>query len=44
MRYGNVRGTMGDYKGDLSGSDKHYSFAIPARAIPSICLNRRSTF
>lgn len=29
MRYGNVRGTMGDYKGDLSGSDKHYSFAIP---------------
>ena len=28
MRYGNVRGTMGDYKGDLSGSDKHYSFAI----------------
>ena len=26
-RYGNVRGTVGDYKGELSGSDKHYSFA-----------------
>ena len=32
MRYGNVRGTMGDYKGDLSGSDKHYSFAIPGES------------
>lgn len=28
-RYGNVRGTVGDYKGELSGSDKHYSFSIP---------------
>ncbi len=29
MRYGNVRGTMGAYKGELSGSDKRYSFCIP---------------
>ena len=28
-RYGNVRGTVGNYKGELSGSDKHYSFSIP---------------
>lgn len=28
-RYGNVRGTVGDYKGELSGSDKRYSFSIP---------------
>ena len=28
-RYGNVRGTVRDYKGELSGSDKRYSFSIP---------------
>ena len=28
-RYGNVRGTVGSYKGELTGSDKHYSFSIP---------------
>ena len=27
-RNGSMRGTMGLYKGDLSGSDKHYSFSI----------------
>ena len=31
-RYGNVRGTVGDYKGELSGSDKHYSFSIPGNS------------
>ena len=31
-RYGNVRGTVGDYKGELSGSDKHYSFSIPGKS------------
>ena len=31
-RYGNVRGTVGNYKGELSGSDKHYSFSIPGRS------------
>lgn len=29
VRYGNVRGTVGSYKGELTGSDKHYSFSIP---------------
>lgn len=27
-RYGSVRGTHGAYKGELTGSDKHYSFSI----------------
>lgn len=27
-RYGSVRGTRGVYKGELTGSDKHYSFSI----------------
>ena len=31
-RYGNVRGTVGDYKGELSGIDKHYSFSIPGNS------------
>lgn len=31
-RYGNVRGTVGNYKGELPGSDKHYSFSIPGRS------------
>ena len=31
-RYGNVRGTVGDYKGELSGSDKRYSFSIPGNS------------
>ena len=31
-RYGNVRGTVGDYKGELPGSDKHYSFSIPGES------------
>ncbi len=31
-RYGCVRGTVGIYKGDLSGSDKHYSFSIPGKS------------
>lgn len=29
VRYANLRGTFGNYKGELSGSDKHYSFSIP---------------
>ena len=29
IRYGALRGTMGDFKGEVPGSDKHYSFAIP---------------
>ena len=28
-RYASVRGTGGDFKGDVSGSDKRYSFALP---------------
>lgn len=31
-RYGNIRGTVGNYKGELSGSDKHYSFSIPGKS------------
>lgn len=30
-RYGSVRGTRGVYKGELTGSDKHYSFSIPGK-------------
>lgn len=30
-RYGSVRGTRGAYKGELTGSDKHYSFSIPGK-------------
>jgi hypothetical protein len=37
-RYGNLRGTMGAYKGEVSGSDKHFSFSTPVRAIPCICF------
>lgn len=29
IRYGALRGTIGDFKGEVPGSDKHYSFAIP---------------
>lgn len=28
-RYGNMRSTISTYKGDISGSDKHFSFSIP---------------
>jgi hypothetical protein len=28
-RYATVRGTRGDFKGDVTGSDKRYSFALP---------------
>lgn len=31
-RYSSVRGTMGAYKGELSGSDKRYSFSIPGKS------------
>lgn len=31
-RYSNVRGTMGAYKGELSGSDKRCSFSIPGKS------------
>ncbi|MCI6229099.1 MAG: DUF3991 and toprim domain-containing protein [Clostridiales bacterium] len=31
-RYGSVRGTVGGYKGELSGSDKHYSFSVPGNS------------
>lgn len=31
-RYSGVRGTMGAYKGELSGSDKRYSFSIPSKS------------
>lgn len=30
-RYANLRGIGTDFKGDANGSDKHYSFGIPAR-------------
>lgn len=29
-KYANVRGIRGDFKGDANGSDKHYSFSLPA--------------
>ena len=29
-RYANLRGIGSDFIGDANGSDKHYSFAIPA--------------
>jgi len=31
-RYSSVRGTAGAYKGELSGSDKRYSFSIPGKS------------
>lgn len=31
-QYSSVRGTMGAYKGELSGSDKRYSFSIPGKS------------
>lgn len=31
-RYASVRGTKGNFKGEVSGSDKHYAFQIPAEA------------
>lgn len=31
-RYCSIRGTTGSYKGEAAGSDKHYSFSIPARS------------
>ena len=31
-RYSSVRSTMGAYKGELSGSDKRYSFSIPGKS------------
>ena len=31
-RYGNLRGTVGAYKGEVSGSDKHFSFSIPGES------------
>ena len=30
MRYAALRGTLGDFKGEVTGSDKHYSFSIAA--------------
>ena len=30
MRYAALRGTLGDFKGEVTGSDKHYSFSISA--------------
>lgn len=30
-RYANLRGIGSDYKGEATGSDKHYSFGIPAQ-------------
>jgi hypothetical protein len=32
VRYSSVRGTAGAYKGELSGSDKRYSFSIPGKS------------
>jgi hypothetical protein len=31
-RYSSIRGTAGAYKGELSGSDKRYSFSIPGKS------------
>jgi hypothetical protein len=31
-RYSSVRGTTGTYKGELTGSDKRYSFSIPGKS------------
>lgn len=31
MRYAALRGTWGNFKGEVSGSDKHFSFAISAQ-------------
>lgn len=30
-RYANIRGTVGNFKGEATGSDKRYSFSIPAK-------------
>lgn len=37
-RYGNYRGLGTDFRGDVTGSDKHYSFGIPSAA-PSDTLH-----
>lgn len=37
-RYANLRGIGSDFIGDANGSDKHYSFGIPA-AVQSDTLN-----
>jgi len=37
-RYANQRGIRSDFIGDANGSDKHYSFGIPA-TVPSDTLN-----
>ncbi len=31
-QYANLRGTRGQYKGEATGSDKHFSFSIPANS------------
>lgn len=31
-RYGNIRSTNGPYKGEVSGSNKHFSFCIPGKS------------
>jgi len=31
LRYGALRGTFGDFKGEVTGSDKHYSFLLADR-------------
>ncbi|MEI2987490.1 MAG: DUF3991 and TOPRIM domain-containing protein [Oscillospiraceae bacterium] len=44
-RYANLRGIGSDFIGDANGSDKHYSFGIPAAYESGKCpisLNRRS--
>lgn len=45
-RYGALRGTVGQYKGELTGSDKHFSFSIGentgAKEKLSIKVKRRS--
>lgn len=33
LRYAALRGTRGNFKGEVTGSDKHYSFSIPSSHI-----------
>lgn len=37
-RYGNIRGIGNDFVGDANGSDKRFSFSIPAENSHTLCL------
>lgn len=38
VRYANMRGICSDFKGEATGSDKHYSFSVPAENSDTLYL------